>query len=68
MNDDAVYTVQRGTYHAIARCINCKFVEEDYRAARLKGLEHCLETGHLVYMETGELLTRNNGVIIPMKI
>lgn len=42
-----------GCYHAVARCRDCDFIDEDYRTANKSAQEHCDKTGHKMTLESG---------------
>ncbi len=52
------YTVRRGKYHAVARCQDCNWSQEDYLVAEKEAINHSIETGHSIDLETGELIDR----------
>jgi len=43
----------KGKLHAIARCRDCSYEEEDYTQAQRKGREHSKKTDHIVDIEVG---------------
>jgi len=45
--------IRWGHYHAVARCRDCDFVDENYLTAQRSASEHCDTTGHKMTLEVG---------------
>ena len=45
--------IRWGCYHAVAKCRDCDFEDQDWRTARQSASDHCDKTGHKMSMEVG---------------
>ena len=45
--------VNKGKIHAIARCRNCNWAEENYNIAQRKAREHAKRFKHIIDVEVG---------------